>query len=160
MTNSSAAYDFDRFTDTSAYAREKVAAKKKAEIKPVASSERKINPVKIFLAAAVVLAVTCAMIYNQVVLIELGDQQNKLQESIEIIEAENIRKTTELESKMSLKNIEEYATETLGYVKLDSSKISYVNLSDKNKIEIKSENSGGIFDKIGDFINGIMEYLK
>ena len=44
-----------------------------------------------------------------------------------------------LESKVSLRNVEEYATQKLGMAPLDKSQITYINLNEGDRVELTSE---------------------
>ena len=149
------AYDFSRFENTEEK-REKIASKK-AEIKMVKSEKRMLKPAKVLTGFVVVLLIAAAMIYNQVVLTELNDKEAQLNKSMSAIENDNARKQTQLETKMSPKNIEDYAVNTLGLVKLDQAKIKYVNISQKNKIEVKKPANENVFDKIKDTFSKFVE---
>lgn len=52
--------------------------------------------------------------YSRAQLNELGAKVNSATKELEILKSENIRLQTELEEKISLKNVEEYATVELG----------------------------------------------
>lgn len=154
--NSNLAYDLARFEQSS---KKPAATQKKADIK-VVKTVRRASPVKVAAIIAVVLAITGMMIYSQVVLTELGAQTTELNAELEKLQSENVRKTTELEGKMSLKNIEEYAVDELGLIKQEQSQVEYVNLSGGNKVEIKQKQDDSLWGKIKQSIQNLLEYLK
>ena len=65
---------------------------------------------------------------------------------------------TELESKMTLKNVEDYAVNVLGLQKLDNSQIKYVQTQTDDIIEIPEENKN-IFVRAKEKINSFLEYI-
>ena len=153
---SNLACDLARFEQS---CKKPAATQKKADIK-VVKTVRRASPVKVAAIIAVVLAITGMMIYSQVVLTELGAQTTELNAELEKLQSENVRKTTELEGKMSLKNIEEYAVDELGLVKQEQSQVEYVNLSGGNKVEIKQKLDDSLWGKIKQSIQNLLEYLK
>jgi cell division protein FtsL len=156
--NSNLAYDFQRFEQT----QKKVQSKPKpqSQIKVVPKTAAQISPAKIIVVLLMVLSVTAAILYSQVVLTQGNDQINAMNKKIEELDSETVRKSAELDAKMSLKNIEEYATSKLGLVKLEASQVQYVNLSNDNKFEIMTENKPTIWEKIKQSFTNIMEYIK
>ncbi|MBQ8435697.1 MAG: hypothetical protein IJX24_06795, partial [Oscillospiraceae bacterium] len=65
---------------------------------------------------------------------------------------------SELEGKMTLKNVEEYAEKVLGLQKLDNSQINYVETQTDDIIEIPDEDKN-LFTKIIEKFNGFVEYI-
>lgn len=158
MSRSNLAYDFSRFDDRKQNAR--TTTKQTAEIKVAPKSEPKAHPVRVFALIAAIVVVASAMIYSQVVLTELGDKVNAVTNDINIVKSENVRKATELDSKMSLKSVEEYAENNLGLVKLDQSRIEYVSLSEDNKIEITKEKDDSFVDSVKKLFASVKEYFE
>ena len=78
------------------------------------------------------------------------------QEMITQLESEKSYLEFTLESRMSLDEIEDYAINTLGMVKMDSSQKKYVELESENKIVV-SENT--VTEKLGEAIQPILSYL-
>ena len=64
----------------------------------------------------------------------------------------------QVESKMSLAHVEEYAQNTLGLVKVDNQQVEYVSLNQENKVYVAKNDSPakGILGTIG---SKIKEYL-
>lgn len=154
--NSNLAYDFARFEPER---KQSVAVEKKTEIKVVKKTARRASPAKIIVMLAAVLAIASMMIYNQVVLTELNDQTTTLNAELEKLQSEKIQKSTELESQMSLKNIEEYAVNNLGLVKMDQSQVEYVDLESGNKVEVKQQQDDSFWGSIKQVFQNLLEYL-
>ena len=154
--NSNLAYDFARFEPER---KQSVAVEKKTEIKVVKKTARRASPAKIIVMLAAVLAIASMMIYNQVVLTELNDQTTTLNTELEKLQSEKIQKSTELESQMSLKNIEEYTVNNLGLVKMDQSQVEYVDLESGNKVEVKQQQDDSFWGSIKQAFQNLLEYL-
>jgi hypothetical protein len=81
-----------------------------------------------------------------------------LNEKLDSAEAENVRLQSELDSKMSAKNIEEYA-QSLGMVKLNSSQIFYVKTQTGDVVTIP-EQEKGLIAKIKSLFDKCVEYFR
>lgn len=89
-------------------------------------------------------------VYNEVA--DLNRQLN-------LAEAENVRLQSELESKMSAKNVEDYAENVLGMKKMDSSQIKYIKIQTDDVVNIP-EQEQGITAKIKGFFEDCVEYFR
>ena len=83
----------------------------------------------------------------------------QLQEQLKALEAENVALAAEYESRTSLKNVEEYAQNTLGLKKLDKSQIEYVAFEGNTVIEVVEMEKKNIFVIIRNWFANIYEYL-
>lgn len=88
--------------------------------------------------------------YNQV-----ASKTNELN----LIEAENVRLLSELESRMTAKNVEDYAENVLGMQKIDSSQIEYIKIQTDDVVSIP-EPEEGLFKKIKNFFDDCVEYFR
>lgn len=75
------------------------------------------------------------------------------------LEAENVRIRSELDAKVSLKNVEDYAENVLGMKKIDNSQIEYIQIQNSDIVSVP-EKEDSIFAKVGGFIEKCLEYLK
>lgn len=82
-----------------------------------------------------------------------------LREQLEITQAENVRLQTELESKISAKNVEDYAENVLGMKKIDASQIKYIQIQTDDVVSIP-EHDEGLMSKIKKFFNRCVEYFR
>ena len=73
--------------------------------------------------------------------------------------AENVRLQSELDSKMSAKNIEEYAENVLGMEKIDSTQIEYIKIQTGDVVTIP-EQEKGVIAKIKSFFDKCVEYFR
>lgn len=113
----------------------------------------------ILLTAVVVLGMMFAMLYGKVETNRLFGETAKLQQQLKALEAENVALAAEYESRTSLKNVEEYAQNTLGLKKLDKSQIEYVEFEGNTVIEVVEMEKKNIFVIIRNWFANIYEYL-
>ena len=118
-----------------------------------------MSPVKVLLFLMVIISLSFSVMYSRAQLNELGAKVNSATKELEILKSENIRFQTELEEKISLKNVEEYATVELGMEKMDASQVEYVTLTSGNQVEITEESDSSVWQKIKNFFDDMMEYI-
>ncbi len=76
-----------------------------------------------------------------------------------LMEAENVRLQSELESRMTAKNVEDYAENVLGMTKIDSSQIKYIKIQTNDVVNIpQPEETLG--QKLKKLFDGIVEYFR
>ena len=85
-------------------------------------------------------------------------QISSANQNLESMQSENVRLQSELESKMTLKNVEEYAVKVLGLQKLNNSQIKYVETQTDDVVEIPEEEKN-IFVKVKDKFDKLVEYI-
>ena len=126
------------------------------KVKPVS---KPMSPVKVLLFLMVIIGLSFSVMYSRAQLNELGAKVNSATKELEILKSENILLQTELEEKISLKNVEEYATVELGMEKMDASQVEYVTLTSGNQVEITEESDSSVWQKIKNFFDDMMEYI-
>ena len=89
-------------------------------------------------------------VYNQV-----ASMTNELSHA----EAENIRLQSELESRMTARNVEDYAENVLGLQKIHSSQIKYIKIQTTDVVNIPEQNQG-IVGKVKGFFKKCVEYFR
>lgn len=82
-----------------------------------------------------------------------------LNKQLNLAEAENVRLQSELESKMSAKNVEDYAENVLGMKKMDSSQIKYIKIQTDDVVNIPEQEKGFIA-KVKGFFDSCVEYFR
>lgn len=153
--NSSSAYDFSRFEDRS----------ERRTIKVIKNKNPKncllfgLTPMAVLFVAAIVVAITSLFIYNNVMLTEIGAQINVATSSLAELENEQVRLQTALETKMSVKNVEDIAQNSLGLVKMDRSQIEYIKLAPEDVVEM-AQSTTASKNIVDDIITKIKEYLS
>ena len=123
------------------------------------------RPKAIAKAASMIVLLTislCMMLYSNATLTELSDQIASAQARHELLLSENERLLTSIESKMSLRNVENIARNELGLSEMEPYQITYVNRCGGDMI-VKTESTpaeGGILEGVIDTIGSALEYLR
>ncbi len=92
--------------------------------------------------AGAVLSALCFMNIYGYCKCDLADRKYKtLTEDYEMVQSDNTRLSMELNSMVSLEQIEKIAVEKLGLVKINASDIEYVRISKGNKVIVSSGES-------------------
>ncbi len=161
FVSGSTAYDFEKFE-----------TKQRAQVrKPRLTVTRPNHKVKVrakiaatlkLLATVAVLAgVVISMLYSRALLTELNAKISRQNALLDEYKSESTRLSAELESKISLRNVEDYATQTLGMYAVDKGQVTYVNLCDGDKIELTSESpKQTLLDRIRLSINNVQAYIQ
>lgn len=123
-------------------------------------TEKTVAPVKLILGAALVIVIATVMIYSQVVLTELTAEVNSYESKIGNLDSEYMRLEAEMEASTSIKTLEETAEKQLGFSKIDSSQIEYVNLTGEDEITV-TKTGGKYFlkEQWQKIVNAVREYL-
>lgn len=116
---------------------------------------------KVLSLSALVMVLFAARIYGNVRLDEVNHDYAQLQDEWNIVSSENTRLQMELQSKVSLERVDEYATNVLGMVKQGSYQIEYVDLSGANGVVVADgEKTDGQSDSSQSIWEKIKSYLK
>lgn len=89
--------------------------------------------------AVVLLVMISALLYGRIKVDELDRQIQRKNNELKAAQSENVRLNTTLDSMISLKNVEEYAQNNLGMVKMDNHQIEYIDLSGEDKASVSGE---------------------
>ena len=116
------------------------------KITPLPRKEHIIHPLKILFAAVVLVSMVGLMLYGRVQITERGTQINAQSARLEELTSEKVRMQTELESLMSLKNVEDVSITEYGMVKPDASQVTYLQVQ-QNRVETAVEEDT-LLDKI------------
>lgn len=156
MASNNAAYDLSRFEARTAERR--VAEQQRPQIQKVAKTRTAshASPLKAIACMLLVIAVTSALLYTRVQLTESIQKVEKASQEYTELEAEGIRMNLALQGKVSLKNAEEFADTQLGMSKMDNKSITYMRLTQENKIEVPNEPQKGFFESVRDFFAGLL----
>lgn len=88
------------------------------------------------------------------------NKMSSMNSALSLAEAENVRLQSELESRMTAKNVEDYAENVLGMTKIDSSQIEYIKIQTDDVVNIPEQEEGllskieGLFDKVVEYFRG------
>ncbi len=84
---------------------------------------------KIFAIAMTILMFMAMVIYSRVQLDEINREINSIENSIELAQSDTIKLNNALSSMVSINNVEDYAANVLGMVKVQDYQVVYVDLS-------------------------------
>lgn len=84
---------------------------------------------------------------------------SSLTNEMNLAEAENVRLQSELEGKLSAKNIEDYAENVLGMKKIDSSQIKYIEIQTDDVVSIPTQDQS-ILGRVKSFFDRCVEYFR
>ncbi len=113
---------------------------------------------KVFLIALSVFSICFFVISGKVETSKMYREISSANKNLESVQSENVRLQSELESKMTLKNVEEYAEEVLGLQKLNNSQIMYVETQTDDVVEIPEDESN-IFVIVKEKFDKAVEYI-
>lgn len=99
------------------------------------------------------------VIYGRVQTNEIYTRIAALQTEYDDLTAKNISMRSEMEGKMTVKNIEDYAKEELKLQPLNQSQITFIQLQTEDEVVI-TEPEDNLFVRINDKLVGIWEYLR
>ena len=107
------------------------------------------------------MALISLAIYNNVVMVELGDQLSEAKAQLEALQSEEVTLRSKLESQSSAQNVEKYASTVLGMGKADKYQITYINLAGEGAIRRtdKAPDKAPTQVLLRGFDN-LMEYMK
>lgn len=156
MNRGNAAYDLSKYENAAPKLTDGEKSKivvRRAKPKPTASAP------KILITAVMAVLVLSLVVYPKVQQATVMSDINKLNDQVTILESENVRMQTAIESKSALKAVEDYAVDVLGMQKLDKSQIEYLSIENGNVIDIPEENEN-LFVKIKHSFEDFLEYLR
>jgi len=112
---------------------------------------------------ALIIMITLALgfsIYNRAILNEISNDIAYQTKQLNTLKLENDRLTAELNAKVSMRNIEEYATAELGMSKPEPYQMNYIKLSQQDKAEVLSTGiHENLLSGITNLFNSFMEYV-
>ena len=145
------AYDLSRFEDREP--KEKVTIRLKRGSRDAGSAPK-------FIAAAMLTGVLLGcVVFSKVENTQLHNDIRTENQTIKVLQDENVRMQSEIESKSALSNVENYAENVLGLQKLDKSQIEYIKLENDNVVEIP-EVKEDLFTRIKNAAIEFWEYIS
>ncbi|MBE6887675.1 MAG: hypothetical protein E7484_04545 [Ruminococcaceae bacterium] len=109
------------------------------------------------LSIAVVVSLVIGVIYTNAAITQTTNEIAKTQKAITELESEKAYLEFTLESRMSLDEIESYAVNVLGMVKMDSSQVEYIEIESENKTEFSD---GTLASKIEEVVEPVLSYFE
>ncbi|MEG1972641.1 MAG: hypothetical protein RR315_05720 [Oscillospiraceae bacterium] len=157
------AYDFERFERAKYKKPEDVAQPPELRVvKSRQDQKGRDNSFMIYFALMVVTAlfVVAAVIYNHVRLTELTAQYESIQQDYKELEEAGNRMEVALEEKISLRTVEEKATNDLKMAKTEEYQIEYVDLGSESKIVKSIKPPEGVTGRIKSACLRTLEYIE
>lgn len=115
---------------------------------------------RIVCGALAVVSMLAVMLYNNAILTELTEEYNSQNTRYEELKSEGVRLQSALEGKMSLRNVEEYASANMGLSKTEAYQIEYVQLSKGDRVVLaQSAQSAGPWEQLQEGFQAFLEYL-
>ncbi len=113
-------------------------------------------------AGIIVGLVLSAGIYSRVMLTETVDQLSRAEATLAELQSEQTRLKMQLDSKASIKNIEQYATGTLGLNRAEKYQINYIALSGDDKIAAVDVKTSGklLIPDINELFYAFVEHIN
>ncbi|WRS27631.1 FtsL-like putative cell division protein [Oscillospiraceae bacterium MB08-C2-2] len=160
--NTNLAYDFSAFQS-----RTLTLPRKRLEVVENKSDNRRASAffsIKAVASFAIVVTLLSLIIYNQATLHEMTGEINQINQQLTELKSDNVKLTSDLESIVSLRNVETRAHEELGLQRMDKYQTEYINLFGEDKVVLPegAEQAGTaqkVKDTVNDAINGIKEYI-
>jgi hypothetical protein len=129
----------------------KQAAKKNA-VKPA-------TVVKWVFVSLFVMASLASIMVGNIKITRLNDQITNAQKTLDNAESKEVSLNAKLEARMSMSKVEDYATNKLGLVKVQSYQIQYVQLTDKDRVVVNGD-AGGITGFFKNLFSSVLEYFS
>lgn len=149
MKKDNLAYDFKRF-ETNPIEEKQPHIKKIPKTKKVQKSN--YNSLVVFIIVGFILCF--GMVFLKVQINETTSQIQNQTKMLNELKSDEIRLKMNIESNVSLNNIEKQAKEELGLNKIETSQIEYVNI-EKDSENITVNKNRTLWDDIKDFFNNI-----
>ena len=96
--------------------------------------KQKLSRLQIFRCMILTIALFSLSIYNNVLVVELGDQLSRHTSRLEVLQNETVLLQSKLESVTSLRSVEKYARTHLGMGPVAEHQVTYVHLGGGDKI--------------------------
>ena len=109
------------------------------------------------LSIAVIVSMIIGIIYTNSQITEITTNISDVQSQITELESEKAYLEFTLESRMSLNEIEDYAVNVLGMVKMDSTQVEYIEIESENKVEFSGDNLG---NRIEEAVQPVLSYFE
>ncbi len=114
-----------------------------AQVRQQTAAETK-KAIKIMCIAVAILMFMAIAIYSRVQLDEINREINSVENKIELAESDTIKLNNELNAIVSINNVEDYAANELGMVKVQDYQVVYVDLSADDYVAVANGKDTGL----------------
>ena len=130
---SNAAYDLSLFE-------EQAKRPKLEEVKlPKKQTVLNLSPIRLIMLGLVLVAMAGTLLYTQVALSEVTAQINAANRELEELNNEQTRLEMELNRKMSIGAIEEYATQNLNMNKIEQYQVELISIEQQDEVAVNAQ---------------------
>ena len=160
MNETNNAYDFSLFEPKPKNQTPQIRVIEGKKKTPYLATLKTADIVRLLLCAAVIIAVVSMMIYNRVVITELNAQIDSYNTKVTKLQSEYVTMQAQIDSKLSLRNVEQYASENLGMSKLEEYQVRYLE-SEQDSVIVRNEENikHSLTDRIGELWRTVTEYV-
>ncbi len=123
------------------------------------AKEKSISAFKALVTALATVLLLCAILYGKVKTTELYNKEAQLEAQLSELTSDNNAMRTQLESKVSLNNVEEYAVNVLGLQKLEQGQIEYLEVESDNITKVIVEKDKSVFGVAKNWFDEVLEYI-
>lgn len=154
--NGNAAYDFSLFEPKPRVEPEeqKPAPKRPRRPKARTATSASVRPAQALRWTAAgtlcLLALLAVMLCN-VQITKLSDEVARAQKKLSSAQADEVRLNMQMQSRVSLDNVENYAVDKLGMQKAGEYQITYIHVTDQDKVVLVKDNEN-VFARLYDWI--------
>ena len=109
------------------------------------------------------VAITAAFIlFCQMQLTQLTAEASEQSDLLSELQSENVSLTTKQMNSMNMDEVEQYATDTLGMIKLDNSQIEYVELTNPDLVTVADDSMTlrGLWSALAARFSALVEYIR
>ena len=109
------------------------------------------------------VAITAAFIlFCQMQLTQLTAEASEQSDLLSELQSENVSLTTKQMNSMNMDEVEQYATDTLGMIKLDNSQIEYVELTNPDLVTVADDSMTlrGLWSILAARFSALVEYIR
>ena len=126
---------------------------------PKPQPAKQFSVVKFMFTAFVAAFLLCVILNGNAAQNAEFMEQSEISSQIAQLSEENARLQAQLETKTSLKNVEDYAENVLGLQKIDTAQMEYVELESTNVINVVEKEDKGVFVDLKNWFLDAMEYI-
>lgn len=117
-----------------------------------------LQTAKILAISFVLLSLLAALLYGRLKVDELDREIANLNTDITAAQSECVRLNMQIDSVISLKNVEDYAQTQLGMVKMESHQIEYIDLSGEDRVVLSGEKM--LSKNENSFVSKVLAYIS
>ena len=167
----SAQYDFSRFETSkqaAASPKHKPVPEKEQPFRVVVTparqrqmAQRRALAVHLVLSVILLTGLTVAMLYSRAILATVNEAISVKTAELNTLNGEYTRLQTELDAKISLRNIEEYASTNLGMSKVEQDQVQYVNVEQGESVTLyRSTGENSLVERVRQWFSKIFGHKQ